>query len=107
MTLVAGLFVFFWVRNGGVETSFPVSNVIYGSDGTIRLNQTVLSFDNISFSLFLLLLDVSGVLVVDVVFKSVVWVVILEAKIQTSLDSLMKGLLSEVVEQDSPLEFVK
>lgn len=68
----------------GVEACCPVSYVVYDTSGAVRLDQTVLSSDDVTVALFVLVLVVPGVRVVHAVLEGVPGVVVLEAQISKS-----------------------
>lgn len=64
--------------DGGVEAVVPVCRVVHNSDRTVGLHQTVLSLDDFSVTLLVLVLAVTGVRVVYSVLERVPGVIILK-----------------------------
>ena len=60
--------------NDGVESVDGIGGVVDDSAGSIGFNEAVLSLDYISVTVFLLVLEVSGQTVLDVVSEGVLWV---------------------------------
>jgi hypothetical protein len=58
-------------RHDRVEPAVSVVLVLHLSDGTVRLHQSVLPFDDVSVALFRLFFDVSGVIVFHSVLEAV------------------------------------
>lgn len=54
-----------------METGVPISVVFNGTNVSIWFDQRVLSFDNITVSLLLLVFDVACVLIIHAVFKGI------------------------------------
>lgn len=67
--------------DSGVETGFPVGDVVDLSDAAVGLDQAVLTFDDVAVAFFPLVFLVAGVRVVDAVFESVPGVVVLQIEI--------------------------
>lgn len=57
--------------NDSLETVVIISGVVHSADGTVGLNQTVLSLDNASVTGLVLALHISGVVIGDSVFERV------------------------------------
>lgn len=67
------------VDDFSVEPSVPVGVVLDSAHIAIRLDQRVFASYNITVALFLLMLNVTGVWVIDTVFKRISWMIILIA----------------------------
>lgn len=66
-----------------METIVPVGDVVDNSDRTVWFHQTVLTFDYVSITFFVLSFMISGVVIVDTVFEGVSRMFVLYTKTDT------------------------